>query len=151
MEGGLIRLALTLMTFFGGAALLYVTVVSFTRDLWLLMVFVREERKRLMRRVGGPVALLLLATGVWTFHAFPKAALFPLIAIGPWLTMRLVAQFAWWFDDEETRAAALNIRAAEALRLDERSPTLSQHLPWPDYIFDVARARRTALYEPPPI
>ncbi|WP_237713983.1 hypothetical protein [Novosphingobium sp. Rr 2-17] len=135
---------------FAVLALIHVTFLSFTRDLWAIG-FVFEQRPKPTRWLGIPLAILLIVVGVSLFGTNLHAVFFPLVALGPWLTIHLVRLFAWWRDDGETKRAALEVRTVEALRIGNRAPTLDQRFPWRDYLFDVARVRQQALYEPPPI
>lgn len=133
-----------------GVALLYITFLSFTRDLWAIG-FVYAQRTNPTRWIGVIVLVLLLVLGIWFFGARTQAALFPLVAVGPWLTVNMVSNFAWWRDNNEIKQGALEMRSAEAQRVGDPAPTLQRRTPWADYIFDVARVQQRALYEPPPI
>jgi len=133
-----------------GIALLYVTFLSFTRDLWMIG-FVYAQRPQPARWIGITLVVVLIALGLSLFGPKSQATVFPLVAVGPWLTVNLVRLYAWWSDDAETKRAALEIRTAEAVRLSEPVPRMEQRFPWPEYVFDVARVRQQTLYEPPPI
>jgi hypothetical protein len=148
--GYALGLFLALAGMVAAGVLLWITFLSFTRDLWTV-AFVFEQRRTLTTWIGGPVTLLLIATGFVLFGHTSSASLFPVLAFGPWLTIKLVAFWSWRRDGPGTRNAAHAIRMAEALRIGDPAPSVDRRFPWPDYIFDVARAEQRALYEPPPI
>jgi hypothetical protein len=133
-----------------GVAVFWITFLSFTRDLWAVG-FVFEQRRKLTTWVGVPLVVLLVSGGAALFGVKSAAVLFPTLALGPWITIKVVALWSWHSDSRDTRRAALEVRTAEALRVGAPLPAADRRLPWPGYIFDVARAEQRALYEPPPI
>ncbi|WP_242121277.1 hypothetical protein [Sphingomonas lacusdianchii] len=142
---------LSILLFIGSIAALLVSVGSFTRDLWALPLLY-ELRRREVFWIGIVVGSVIFSGTLWTFGLrHPTVPLFVLLAVGPWITVKLTRLFAWYTDASETRAAALEVRVAEALRLDETLPTIGQRWPWASYLCDVERARRRTRYEPPPI
>lgn len=142
---------LAVLLFIGIAAAFFIAAASFTRDLWALP-FLYELRRRSVFWIGASVGSSILVVTLWLFGLrYPTVPLFALLAVGPWLTVKLVRIVAWYADGAEIRGAALEIRVAEAIRLEESSPTINQRWPWSSYLTDVERARRRNLYEPPPI
>ncbi|EJL24240.1 hypothetical protein PMI02_03742 [Novosphingobium sp. AP12] len=150
LVGYAIGALLAIAAMLGASVLLHVTFLSFTRDLWMIQ-FVYAQRPQPARWIGITLVVVLMALGLALFGPKTQAVVFPLVAVGPWLTVNLVRLYAWWSDEAETKRAALEIRKAEALRLSEPVPTLEQRFPWREYVFDVARVRQQTLYEPPPI
>lgn len=145
--GGLFGLFLTLILF----ALLWVALLSLTRDLWRI-VFLYETRRAPTLGFGSAIAIgVYILAGITLGAKHYVAMMFTVTALGPWLLVKSVSLYAWLRDGPEVRQAAMEIRSVEAARMRETLPRIDQKLPWRGYLFDVERAVRRGRYEPPPI
>ena len=145
--GGLFGLFLTLILL----ALLWVALLSLTRDLWRI-VFLYETRRAPTLGFGSAIAIgVYILAGITLGAKHYVAMMSPVAALGPWLVVKSGSLYAWWRDGPEVRQAAMEIRSVEAARMRETLPRIDQKLPWRGYLFDVERAVRRGRYEPPPI
>lgn len=132
-------------------ALVWVALLSLTRDLWRL-AFLYETRRAPTIGFGSAIAIgVYILAGATLGARHYTAIMFAMAALGPWLLVKSVSAYAWLRDGVEVRQAALEIRSVEAARMRETLPRIDQKLPWRGYLFDVERAVRRGRYEPPPI
>lgn len=119
------------------------------RPWWPSLVFqIRYRPEVVVRRLW-----VLFLAGVLVFATLfgiifgLYAAIIVWILFAPGLVAPRAARAAWQRDNLETRAEARAVRNRLRERLGE--PELPDDQPWPQYIIDVALARKQRAYRPP--
>lgn len=127
------------------AAIFKASLLLLSGPSWATILFQLSERPEVRR----PVIVSALVAGALGFLPFGSAGLAAAALAWVVLAPRYIAsearRKAWAADDVAIKAEALEVRnRVRELRQEEALPG---NVPWPEYILDVAKAKRQRLYQ----